>query len=140
MNMYDDLIYPGAWAYSGKVFYIAQVHPEDSYHKYKMVGCQIQLKTCISYSYPPQERYWTEGEKMRFGSEADFYPPFWYLANGMMMDGPFAGEDISFWKVMLSEDFPFFTVMREAVKEVDDECDLIRYCYNESKMLEYGIK
>lgn len=138
--MYDELIYPGSWTHSGQIYYIAKVHPEDSFYKYKLVGCKLQLHKCISYSYPPQTSYWTEGEKMRFGSEADFYPPFWYLASGLLLDGPLAGEDVSFWKVMLSEEFPFFTVMREAAESVDDEHDYIRYCYDTSKMVEYGIK
>jgi len=115
--MYDELHYPGQSINRGAEYYIAKVHPEDAYYKYQLVGCKFFLRNCMCYKYPVEG--WRNGEMMLykdyFIDDLNRYAPFYYLATGRLLDGPLMGEDISFWKVMLSRDFPFFTVMRDAV-------------------------
>jgi hypothetical protein len=91
MNSYIQV-----YSYNGEEYYIAKVHNEDAYYKYNLVGCRIKLRTYMTYNYPYTQDY--------------------CLVRGTMLDGPFAGEEISFWKVKLSVDFPFFTIMKEAIK------------------------
>ena len=119
--MYDELIYPGQGINQGDEYYIAKVHPEDAYYKYQLVGCKFLLRSCTAYKYPLEAS--TIGEEHmlyldKFEGRVNVpYVPFYYFATGRLLDGPLLGLDISFWKVMLSRDFPFYSSMREAVKE-----------------------
>lgn len=106
--MEDELTYPGSFVHTqdNREYYIAKVHPKDAYYKYNLVGCRIRLHSCCNY-----------GTMTSVYDDTKVFP-FYYMVKGEMQDGPFAGEEISFYKVMLSRDFPFFTAMKEAIKDV----------------------
>jgi len=121
--MTDELIFPGGgFFHKGEEYYIAKVHPEDAYHKYNLVGCRFRLRNAMQYNYVysfPEKAGSGHAMTMADNKLYDDYPssviPFYYLAIGELLDGPLAGEEVSFWRVMLSKDFPFYTVMQEAI-------------------------